>query len=461
MRVSGATPLNIAVEAGQKEVADLLLDNGANVNAKFGQLRLTPLHIAASQGNKDLAALLIEHGADVNAKYELIWEKSDWTPLRYAIQNGNIELIQLLIDNGADPDEKDRFGQSMATIAMFDDDRETVDLLLTRGAAATINLAVYVGDIEKTRELLTGEVDINLRVWQDRTLLGIAAQRGHIQVMEELIAHGAEINVKDSNDPEQTTCPALYLAALGDSADAVNLLISNGADINARDDSNSTPLHLAAYKGNREVVEILLANGADINAQGWDYSTPLYLAAKSGHRDIVELLLTKGADVKAGCLGKKLSLADSAVLSQKELIEQIIAVCKPYSIIVSDTKSIQEYLRSNGIDFDDMWIPEQSDIEVIDPVLRSHLSKNIVVGAKEHFDPKLVLRNLHLYNREYSGITRDGARYIICQMIIHDLPEDRPDNAFIMIHGSANGVVRFVFDVQNKTIVKIDCEYIM
>ena len=63
------TPLHIAAEEGNIEVAKILLENNANVNAE-GMGKLTAFHLACMQGNCDMAMLLVNHGADVNLKNE-------------------------------------------------------------------------------------------------------------------------------------------------------------------------------------------------------------------------------------------------------------------------------------------------------------------------------------------------------------------------------------------------------
>ena len=77
--------------------------------------------------------------------------------------------------------------------------------------------------------------------------------------------------------------------------------LDKGVDVDESDDSwpGMTPLHYAADEGHTEVVELLIANGADMNAKDEDESTPLHLAAYWGGKDIVELLIAAGADVNA------------------------------------------------------------------------------------------------------------------------------------------------------------------
>ena len=122
----GWTPLNHAVEAGQKEIAGLLIANGADVNAK-DKLGWTPLFYAAFSGRTEVAELLIAEGVDVNAKDNL-------GTLRYAASGGHKEIVELLIANGADVYAKGGGnGTTPLDMAIRLRRTETADLLRTHG----------------------------------------------------------------------------------------------------------------------------------------------------------------------------------------------------------------------------------------------------------------------------------------------------------------------------------------
>jgi len=71
----------------------------------------------------------------------------------------------------------------------------------------------------------------------------------------------------------------------------VNLLITEGANINIIDENGFTPLHCAADQGHKEIVELLILKGASLNAVNKYGYTPLGLAIDAGHKDVMELLI--------------------------------------------------------------------------------------------------------------------------------------------------------------------------
>ena len=94
---------------------------------------------------------------------------------------------------------------------------------------------------------------------------------------------------------------SLFEAAKGDDIEQVKKLISEGANVNARDDRLRNPLHYAAGAGNEEIARLLIAEGADVNASiGDEPWTPLCDAAERGRAKVVKLLLEKGAKIDVG-----------------------------------------------------------------------------------------------------------------------------------------------------------------
>ncbi|MHC4510458.1 MAG: ankyrin repeat domain-containing protein [Planctomycetota bacterium] len=202
------------------------------------------------------------------------------------------------------------------------------------GFKSTIHQAADAGDLAKVKAFIEEGIDVNTKV-HGCTPLHCAARYGHKEVVELLIAKGADINAKDSRGRTP-----LYLAMYQDRKETVKLLASKSGDVSlhtaayigdlqtveklidagANVDANEkgvTALLCAAKAGQTAVAKLLIANGADVNAGEW---TPLQEAA-SHSKAMVELLLAKGADVNTG----KWTPLHSAVSGPYEIVELLIS----------------------------------------------------------------------------------------------------------------------------------------
>jgi len=157
---------------GQKEIVELLIAAGADVNAKDSR-RWTPLHYAATFSHKEIAELLLAEGADVNAKD--IWDKTplDWT---------EVESPNASTDRKA--------GQ-----------KETADFLRKHGgksgAEDSIHVAAELGSIEAVKQHLAAAADVNAKTESGWTPLHEAARSGRKEIAELLIDTGADVNAKN------------------------------------------------------------------------------------------------------------------------------------------------------------------------------------------------------------------------------------------------------------------------
>lgn len=106
--------------------------------------------------------------------------------------------------------------------------------------------------------------------------------------------HGISMLVSNSKGelkpPEQEEAPPLWLAAAKGQLEIVKELIAAGADVNAGVTEVGAPLHVAVLRGQKDVVEVLLTNGANKDAIDHSGKTPLDIALKKGHKELIELL---------------------------------------------------------------------------------------------------------------------------------------------------------------------------
>lgn len=275
-------------------------------------LGLTPAAVYEAAEKSDITTLkqYLNQGVNANAR-----DGEGTTPLHRA---GSEEIAQLLIAKGADVNAKDRYGWTSLYYARS---VKLAELLIANGA-----------DIQaksKYRKSQLFGIDLNpsfgvmstvIKYFSGITPLHVAQSP---EIAQLLITKGADVNAKAKNG-----ITPLYLAQSKEIAD---LLLANGAQINTKEVNHKylrgkTLLHRAAEIGSPPMVKLLLQKGAnivarddagrtplhlastkevaqlliaDINARDRYKKTPLHAAAYRGNKEVVQLLLEHGADVNA------------------------------------------------------------------------------------------------------------------------------------------------------------------
>jgi hypothetical protein len=161
--LKGRTQLHHCARKGlTTSVKRLLSIRNINVNVKNDVNGNTPLHSAAANGHIEIARLLLQNGADVNAK-----ENDGYTPLHYAAFQGHVDILHLLVENGADLEAQNKYGMR------------------------ALQLAVLNGHLPFIQELISRyHVDINARDNDQRTALWWDRARNHSTVITFLQSYG-------------------------------------------------------------------------------------------------------------------------------------------------------------------------------------------------------------------------------------------------------------------------------
>lgn len=116
--------------------------------------------------------------------------------------------------------------------------------------------------------------------------------RGNVDVVQSMIASGANVSAKDGGGYSP-----LFWAAMGDRLEIITILIEAGADVNEGDDDGITPLHQAVVNARLDYVTVLINAGAKVNAENSFGITPLHYSVEYGQIAITKLLLANGADL--------------------------------------------------------------------------------------------------------------------------------------------------------------------
>ncbi len=258
----GFTPLAWAAKAGQKEAAGLLLSLGANPNATNSGGRY-PIDWAATAGHLSLVEMLADKTSN-NQSFTLF----------FAIQQQQVPVAKFLLERGVNPNI--HYPASNTTMPL--------------------HLAAEQGNVEEAQLLLEHGADINGLAQNGWTPLQYAAGQSSKELVDLLFTNGAII-------PKAHGWTIFQIWALGaGDTNVAAVLLSHGADVNARDGEGKTPLHFAAQQGRIQAVEWLLKNGAAVNAKDDKGVTPLSLTKYRNRgreverrKDIADLLRKYGA----------------------------------------------------------------------------------------------------------------------------------------------------------------------
>jgi ankyrin repeat protein len=242
---------------GEAEVEPARISLGAQSEEK--EQPIAGLHEAAQSGDLDRAKALLDGGAEIDAR-----DTEGMTPLCLAAGHGRTLVAKLLLEKGANIDTTCKGDYTPLHLAAWNGHDEIVDLLLQRGA------------------------DVNAKV-AGASALWMAASKGYTPIVRALISNGADINARDNGG-----YAPLHESAGGGHRQVVEILVEHGAQINVKsaDEKGWTPLHFAVLRGSAETVKLLLSQGADPNVKGNDGLSPTMVAQRSGRSDIVALLET-------------------------------------------------------------------------------------------------------------------------------------------------------------------------
>ena len=226
------------------------------------------IHFAAEQGNIDALRKILQLGGDINSG-----DINNKTPFLYAAEHGRLNALALLFQEGADASAFDREGMTAVHWAIAGNKCTTVITLIED----------YRLDVNRAPSYTLSSPDVTFY----KMALHQAAQMGHVRILEVLLHNGALIDAVDN-----LKRTALHVAALKDKLSALLVLLTYPTvNPNARDSRQRTPLHYAAQKGNFQAVVALLRRGAHRDVVDDEGTTILHFAARSNKMRVIAWLL--------------------------------------------------------------------------------------------------------------------------------------------------------------------------
>ena len=278
---------------------DLSVD--MNATTKSGK---TLLINAISSGDDDMVHQALQNGADVDTRCT-----GSITPLMYAVIHGQILIAGVLLSRGAQIDALTSGWTALHKAVDMSDER-MVRLLLDCGA----NIEAGSPKHFAPNKTITARRESNATDYESEdvdsddehgwTALLRAADRGDELMVSLLLDKGADIEARNPSNGTPLSC-----ASENKHIATVDLLLLRGANPITHDEYGWTPLHRAQVNhGGDEVALRLINSGADVNAKCVSGKTPLHHAVERENAPMVLLLLKAGADIGAQDIEKRTPL---------------------------------------------------------------------------------------------------------------------------------------------------------
>ena len=304
------TLLIAATRGDEARVREILSADPSRANAA-DPCRRRPLSGATSKGHTHIVRLLLEHGADPNAK-EAVCQGG--YSLHQAASGGFKEIVEMLLEKGAIPEHwVDSSGDSL-----FAAQRHPEILHLLYAYGGTMELKVYaaahridvIAEVLKLQPSLANDVlpygwddngseELALRIMQLAIRYGARFEQAsewnlrwtaekYPRVYKLLREHGANPDLSLFGVAGDLS--RRYKSAEGQLRTLAFLVEECGANVNYQNGEGITPLAAAAREGRRDIVEYLLGKGADPDLNAPEWAKPLALAERRGHADVAKLL---------------------------------------------------------------------------------------------------------------------------------------------------------------------------
>lgn len=314
----GVTPLCNAAGFGNVQIMNFFKKCGGQLSPED---IVNAISSAATHGHIEVIKCFAAEGVDVNRV-----DERGGAPIFMAARGGHVKVMEYLLKLGADLYSLDPHGMSLMHSAVLSDDPEVIEWVLDKGLDVNApnahgntpaSFGESNGKINALKYLAQKGADVNLEnLWlrsnpkltieliqwlrskgyniraEKNGLMHCAAYNGQIDIIEYLMSEGIDVNIKD----EEGKTPIYYATKKG-KFKAIKYLYEHGADLKTQDDKGDTLMHIAARKGKVHIIQWLLDKDVPVDSRNFEGKTPVNGAAQKGKLSIIEYLGKKGADI--------------------------------------------------------------------------------------------------------------------------------------------------------------------
>ncbi|KAK1242813.1 hypothetical protein MKX08_005625 [Trichoderma sp. CBMAI-0020] len=307
---SKANMLSVAAACGNIGAAKSLVGKDKSLLEKRVSAA-TPLVVASSNGNHGMVEFLLELGADPNSGVGPT-TRGLWAPLAIAVTFEHAKTMKILLKNKACSMFEDVLVRNSPIMMINGQDPQGLTPLI---------YASLAGDLPMVEWLLNHGANIDLRDNDSRSPLFHALQTKHEKIVKRLLEWEPSVDV--------LTCSGqtLFESAMGD-VSFVQLLLDAGADPELSGKNGATAINTAAMKGKTSVVKLLVDRKVDIHRPdkyGW--SAIMYATGLGSDADLVRILIRGGADLSQSACTKYSGLTPlhvAAIRGHAEIVKVLL-----------------------------------------------------------------------------------------------------------------------------------------